>query len=122
MLEPQKRHTESPVGRPARRCAPLQHADLYQRHRRPLASSWQARGEHSGLRFEPAGCWTGRCVTIVGGGGAAAPDIQPLVLAACAGGEAPAAHYAFLDDPSVRTGYRKQKVRQSMLRILGVGV
>lgn len=50
------------------------------------------------------------------------PDIQPLVLAACAGGEAPAAHYAFLDDPSVRTGYRKQKVRQSMLRILGVGV
>jgi len=50
------------------------------------------------------------------------PDIQPLAQAACAGGAAPAAHYAFLDDPSVRTGYNKDHVRQSVMRLLGVGV
>ena len=48
-------------------------------------------------------------------------DIQPLALAACSGEAISDAHYAFLDDPSVRTGYQKDNVRQSMLRILGVG-
>ena len=48
-------------------------------------------------------------------------DIQPLALAACSGEAISDAHYAFLDDPSVRTGYQKDNVRQSMLRILGEG-